>query len=221
MRVLNRLLMGAALAVGASQAQVAAATPLNLVLPDSPDILSQFIDVAYDADSDVFVAQGLSLQILVAPGAALPIVDGGFSIAITTDGTTASGLGGDDLSITGAIDVDGDGTPDFSGLLLAGEIAEFGSSTSGPGVFEFVFNLTGGALFGTLFGLPQAGVILGADGGSTYTGSFDVSFSNLTAGQGSGTGSADTAPIPEPGTLLLLGSGIAGLVGFGRRRESR
>jgi hypothetical protein len=129
-----------------------------------------------------------------------------------------SGIDGDDLAITGALDLDGDGVLDVAGTLLTGEIAAFGANDQGPGVFEFVFDLTGGLLNGNLFALPQAGVVLGADGNSTYAGNFDSSFSNLMGGfAGTGTGSADTAPIPEPGTLLLLGSGIAGLVGFGRR----
>ncbi len=220
MRVLNRFLLGAALLLGASQA---GATPLNLVLPAFPDLLSQFVDVNYTAATGAFTASGVALQVGVTPGTTFNILNGTFNIGITTDGTTTSGIGGDDLSIVGGVDVNNDGVADASGTLLTGEISQFGSSTSGPGVFEFLFNVTGGILTGgsfPLFTLPQAGVILGADGNSTFTGSFASDFSNLIGGQaGTGTGSADTAPIPEPATLLLLGSGIAGIVGFGRRER--
>ena len=80
MRVLNRFLLGAALVLAASQPRVASATPLNLELPAFPDILSQFIDLTYDAESDALSADGFSLQILVAPGVFVPIIGGTFTI---------------------------------------------------------------------------------------------------------------------------------------------
>lgn len=220
MRVLNRCLLGAGLLLLGSQAGVATASPLNLTLPEFPDVLSQFVDVNYSAATDAFTANGVALQVSAAPGTTFTILGGSFGISITTDGTTSSGSAGDDLSIIGGIDINGDNVADAAGVLLTGELASFGASASGPGVFEFIFNISGGLLTTVvpLFPAGQAGVILGADGGSTFTGSFAADFTNLSGGlAGTGTGSADTAPIPEPGTLLLLGSGVAGLVGFGRR----
>jgi hypothetical protein len=212
-------MLGAALAFAVGQPHAADATPLNLTLPTSPDIFSGQIDLTFDSASGALIANGFSLQFTYGAGLSVDIQNGGFGIAIRVDAAGNLLPGGVGLLVTGDIDINGDTIVDYSGTLLSGDIAAFGATGSGPGTFEFVFDVTGGSLVPDYFSLPQAGVILGADGNSTFTGSFAGDFSNLNGGAGTGTGNADTAPIPEPGTMLLLGAGMAGLARFGRRER--
>lgn len=219
MRLRNRWLLAAAMLLAAGRAGVASATPLGLVLLDHPDILAQFVDVKFVAAGGAFSASGAALELAVAPGTVLTLLDARLDIDVVTDGMAVSGVAGDDLSIVGGVDTNGDGTADIAGTLMTGEVSAFGATASGPGVFELLFEVSGGLLAdtGRPFDVPAVGVILSADGNSTYAGSFDVDFDNNGGVAGAGTGSADVAPIPEPGTLLLLGSGFAGLLGFRRR----
>ncbi len=79
--------------------------------------------------------------------------------------------------------------------------------------------LVGSIGFSDVYGLAYVnGVLYG------YTGSGQIISIDITDGAGTlvgtgpGTWGATSSPAPEPGSLLLLGSGILGLCGFVRRR---
>ena len=186
----------------------AMAAPLGLTLADTPDIVSGFIDVNYDAGSNALSADGFALQ-LDAPG--INAIAGGlFDLDAVID--NAGNLVGGSFSIFGTIA----GLGFNSGTLLTGNLTAFGFPDAGGNPLEFLFTVTGGdaaALFGA-----DGGMILGQTG---FGGDWGSDFDNLISGiPGTGQGSADTAAMPasEPGILFLQALGLAMLFLARRRR---
>ena len=184
----------------------AQASLLGLTLLRSPDITSGFIDVAYDAGSGLFTASGFALTL---DGTNFDVI-GSFDYSIQLDGF--GGLISGSLIITG--EVGGFGPP-----LLTGDVTAFGFQDGGGDLFEMLFTVTGGDLATPAhYGDPGAvgGTIMNANG-SNFGGTFDVDFNNNFGIPGFGQGVSDTAPIPEPATLVLLV--VAGGLVVRRRRR--
>lgn len=216
-RILVRLMARAAVALVLARHGTALAAPLDLVLSPYPDIHAGFLTVSYSPEPGVMQVYGSAFALRTGP-APTDSIDIASEGSPTTAGTFAlfTYIYGD-LVVSGAVDLDGDGTLDRSGLLLIGQLAEFGASSSGPGVLEFVFDVTGGELVPDVFPMSQVGVFLGLGPESTFDGRLDVEFENLTKWNTSpsGAGSADLAPIEEPlpepeppGVAQLLGTPI-------------
>ena len=98
------------------------------------------------------------------------------------NGNLVGGSNGDDLIVAGSIDRDGDGTPDYKGILLRGEVEAFGFRDTGSNVdeFDFLFRFTGGAL-APFFDGQVIGITLTSEQ-STFSGRFDRNFAGRTKG---------------------------------------
>lgn len=208
----NFLIRPAAAGLLLLSSSVGQAAPLNLNLLDTPDIVSSFIDVTYDAATDSFAANGTAFELDDDGSVPAEAIAGGtFDIAATID---ASGnLTGGTLSIGGTVASLGFN----SGTLFTGTLTAFGFPTAGGDPLEFLFAVTGGDAAGLYGGgSVPGGVILGESG---FTGDFTSDFDNLIGGvPGTGAGVANVAPVPLPAAVWLFGAGLMGLFGIARSR---
>jgi hypothetical protein len=98
----------------------------------------------------------------------------------------------------------------FSPLLMFGSLG----SASLTGSAEEGF-LARGSFLSQLDPIVDGSLFFGE---RNYSGTFEIAFGFDEAGAPVITSGRVTA-VPEPGTMLMLGSGLIGLVGFGRRRH--
>ena len=200
----------ALLTLGAGQAQAA---PLNLTLLDTPDIVSSFIDVSYDATTDAFTASGFAMELDDDGSVPAEAIDGGsFDLSATIDdsGALSSGtltIGGEvaSLGFTG-------------GTLLTGDLTAFGFQDAGGDPLEFLFSVTGGDAADLYGGIGSIGGILLVNvfdvTGAVFPGDFTFDF------DGDGSASSNVAPIPLPAAVWMFGAGLLGLVGVARKRSA-
>ena len=119
---------------------------------------------------------------------------------------------GDDFSVTGDFDIDGDFVPDYTtagGPLLTGEISQFGFLDSGGSTdrYDFRFTVTGGQLASYWAG-KDIGVATTSEF-STFVNDFNVDFHGGAKGQ-IGAITKQTAQLSGHKYTDVTGNGFSG-----------
>ena len=201
--ILGVMIVGLALVTGRADA---ALLNLNMGLPD---IHSNSTGVySYNATTDLFTSSATPYYITFtgAFGDTINITGTrSYNVGFHVDaaGNFVSGIAGSDLVVRGDIDIDGNGSVDLTGDLIRGEITNFGWLDTGTrfDLFNFTFDFTEGALSSYYAASGFRGADSMSSENSTFGGSFATNFSGTAVKH-------DTAPVPEPSSLLLLGSGL-------------
>lgn len=123
-------------------------------------------------------------------------------IYLDAAGNVTGGVAGPDFQMVGSIDTNGDGTPEYSGVLLSGEILAFGWLNAdvwplNVDLMDFRFFATGGSLL-PLYGGSDIGLQLTIEF-STFNGSFTENFS------GGAKGWVTPTPVGKTGCRVTAG----------------
>jgi SdrD B-like domain/Prealbumin-like fold domain len=144
--------------------------------------------INYDANTDTLAIDATPFlfwqsALDIPPGFFTANPDLKINIHIDDTGALVGGVPGDDLVISGDVDVNDDFIADYSGVLLTGEVTQFGYEDSGTttDTYDFRFTLTGGQL-ASYFAGKDIGVTTSSEN-STFVGTFTADFSGRTKGQ--------------------------------------
>ncbi|HVX84304.1 MAG TPA: SdrD B-like domain-containing protein [Phycisphaerae bacterium] len=175
--------------------------------------------LSYTAATHSFDATGAPMSIIlsVSPLSAPQVLPpSSFDLHIQVDNNgnlIGSGANANDLVVTGSIDVNNDGTPDYTGTLLTGKITAFGSQDSADpngDQFDFRFSVTGGALAANYFSSKDIGVTMSVED-STFNGNFCQDFSALVKGNVGAIPQVSAPPINISGHKYIdqTGNGLS------------
>lgn len=196
MKNLMASVLGGVIAAGAAGSALATGNGLlELELSKPFTIYNSTGVTTYDAGTDrlcvtatLLATQLEGVEVYVPLGSAT--ID--FKLKVNRYGRLSGGVPGDDLRVMGSADLDDDGIPEYSGVLLRGEIRAFGWQEAGAtDLFDTKFEITGGAMAG-LYG-KHVGITLIVEN-STFEGNFCRDF----CGGAKGTiGNADGDKCPK------------------------
>jgi len=146
--------------------------------------------LSYNATSDLLSIDAVPTSIRF-PGQRRPSTvypsNGSLLVTIRAEvddsGALIGGVAGDDLIVVGEVDKDKDGMVDYAGVLLTGEVDEFGFLDSGglTDMYDFRFYVTGGMLASEYYLIKDIGVLIWSEN-SSFTGDFAVDFSGGAKG---------------------------------------